>query len=118
MKFYQKQILAAMCITISFADCFEIIFDPFKGKQSKWCVLLVRLKPSLFDHLTRTARQDMKALDGELHPQESAAWSEQERMKQVQTPRNLCNNKYPTQNQLTSPLAVGLCADSVACGRE
>lgn len=30
--FYQEQILAAMCTLISFADCFEIIFDPFKGK--------------------------------------------------------------------------------------
>lgn len=60
----------------------------------------------------------MKNLDGELNPQESAAWSEQERMKQVQTPRNLCNNKHPTQTQFTSPLAVGLCADSVACGKE
>lgn len=53
MQFYQKQILAVACVPISFADCFEIISDPFKGKQSKWCVLLVRLKPSLFDHLTR-----------------------------------------------------------------
>lgn len=35
MKFYEKQILAAVCIPISFADHFEIIFDPFKGRQSK-----------------------------------------------------------------------------------
>lgn len=90
MQFYQKQILAAVFVPISFADCFEIIFDPFKGKQCKWCVLLVKLKPSLFDHLTRTARQDMKTLDRELSSQESAAWSEQKRMIQVQTPRNLC----------------------------
>lgn len=103
MKFYEKQILAAVCVPISFADRFEIIFDPFKGRQSKCCILLVKLKPSLFDHLARTA---MKNLNRELNPQESAAWSELKRMKQIQTPRNLCDMKYLPQNQFTSPLAV------------
>lgn len=71
--------------------------------DSPSCILLVKLKPSLFDHLTRTA---MKNLDRELNPQESAAWSELKRMKQIQTPRNLCDMKYLPQNQFTSPLAV------------
>lgn len=78
----------------------------------------MKLKPSLFDHLTRTARQDMRNLDRGLHPQESAARSELKRMKQIQSPGNLCDIKYLVQKQLTSPLAAWLCADSVACGKE
>jgi len=56
-------------------------------------MLLVKLSPSLF-YLTKTARQDMKNLDGECRSTgESAVWSEV-KMKEIQNPRNLCNMKY------------------------
>lgn len=65
-----------MYVPISFADWFGIIFDHFKDKSTR-SILLVKLNPSLFDRLIRTARQDMKNLDREHGlTRESVFWSE------------------------------------------